>query len=194
MSIGRQIDVPLFYKFIFLNFSSFEWNLQRFSSIFLFRQKVLVVVDAAGRSGTFHDDPAIAVLIHLSRSHPQRKWVDNDSNNFNPNQKPDIDRISFPIDELVLTDGDCESCTLTVMCWMNGGIREDGCSGPSWLMTCCVPQVTRSDDSSSPIAAGLRSAPGGAPFLLANSLGESIANLGRDDCKFFDRLLVHMIS
>ena len=79
------------------------------------------------------------------------------------------------------------------MCWMNGGIREGGCSGPSWLVTCCVPQVTRnsedetiiqSDHRGPPLTAGLRSAPGGAPFILANTLGESIANLqGRDDCK-----------
>ena len=32
------------------------------------------------------------------------------------------------------------------MCWIGGGQREEGCSGPSWLVTCCVPQVTRSDD------------------------------------------------
>ncbi|KAI9551704.1 hypothetical protein GHT06_022040 [Daphnia sinensis] len=87
-------------------------------------------------------------------------------------------------------DGQCESCTLTVMCWMNGGIREGGCPGPSWLVTCCVPQVTRNSeddmaiqsDNRAPLTAGLRSAPGGAPFILANTLGESIANLqGRDD-------------
>ncbi|XP_046445483.1 serine proteinase stubble-like isoform X2 [Daphnia pulex] len=89
------------------------------------------------------------------------------------------------------TDGQCESCTLTVMCWMNGGIREGGCPGPSWLVTCCVPQVTRNSEDDTiiqsdlrgpPLTAGLRSAPGGAPFILANTLGESIANLqGRDD-------------
>ena len=83
------------------------------------------------------------------------------------------------------TGGQCENCMLTVMCWMNGGIREGGCSGPSWLMTCCVPQVTRNDDDTIPSTAGLRSASGGTPFILANSLGESIANLGRDECKFF---------
>ena len=85
-----------------------------------------------------------------------------------------------------MEDGvECPTCTLTVMCWMNGGIREEGgCSGPSWLMTCCVPQVTRNDQLG-PATAALRSSPGSGPFLLANSLGDSIANLGRDDCELF---------
>ena len=70
------------------------------------------------------------------------------------------------------------------MCWMNGGIREKGgCSGPSWLMTCCVPQVTRQDDAGSPER--LRSAPSSGSFLLANTLGESLANLGRDERESF---------
>ena len=76
------------------------------------------------------------------------------------------------------------------MCWMNGGIREEGgCSGPSWLMTCCVPQVTRNDQLG-PATAALRSSPGSGPFLLANTLGDSIANLGRDDCEFFPTRLL----
>ena len=34
---------------------------------------------------------------------------------------------------------------------MTGGLRRDeGCSGPSWLVTCCLPQVTRSDGDSLP--------------------------------------------
>lgn len=40
---------------------------------------------------------------------------------------------------------ECDSCTLTVMCWIGGGQRQEGCSGPSWLMTCCGAP-TRSDD------------------------------------------------
>jgi len=87
-------------------------------------------------------------------------------------------------------DGQCESCTLTVLCWVGGGVRlEGGCSGPSWLTTCCVPQLTRNDDSSNaPLAAqqqvsvgGLRSASGsGRPTGLVSTL-EGIANLGRND-------------
>jgi hypothetical protein len=49
-------------------------------------------------------------------------------------------------DRLEPIGAECDSCTLTVMCWIGGGQREEGCSGPSWLVTCCVPQVTRSDD------------------------------------------------
>lgn len=89
------------------------------------------------------------------------------------------------------TDGQCDSCTLTVMCWMNGGTRtrEAGCPGPSWLTTCCSPGgggggggVTRSErEDQRQLAPGLRSNPGGAPFALANTIGESIANFGRDD-------------
>lgn len=87
---------------------------------------------------------------------------------------------------------------------MNGGIREGGCPGPSWLVTCCVPQVTRNSEDDTiiqsdlrgpPLTAGLRSAPGGAPFILANTLGESIANLqGREDCKLDYFLLFAEIS
>ena len=90
-------------------------------------------------------------------------------------------------------DGQCESCTLTVLCWVGGGIRlEGGCSGPSWLMTCCVPQLTRNDDSSDipsviqqqVSVGGLRSASGsGRPTGLVSTL-EGIANLGRNDCEF----------
>ena len=97
--------------------------------------------------------------------------------------------IQFDIEGIVgtifkLTDGQCDSCTLTVMCWMNGGTRtkEAGCPGPSWLTTCCASGVTRSEDPR-PLSPGLRSNPGGAPFIIANTIGESIANFGRDDCK-----------
>lgn len=69
---------------------------------------------------------------------------------------------------------------------------EGGCSGPSWLMTCCVPQLIRNDDSSNaPLVVqqqvsvgGLRSASGsGRPTGLVSTL-EGIANLGRNDCEF----------
>lgn len=78
---------------------------------------------------------------------------------------------------------------------MNGGTRtkEAGCPGPSWLTTCCSPGgVTRSErEDQRPLAPAIRSNPGGAPFALANSIGESIANFGRDDCKsLIDQFLI----
>ncbi|CAH0404314.1 unnamed protein product [Chilo suppressalis] len=42
-------------------------------------------------------------------------------------------------------NGDVRPCTLTLECWLKGGIRARGCGG--WLFSCCVPKEPERSDS-----------------------------------------------
>jgi len=71
---------------------------------------------------------------------------------------------------------------------MGGGGRVEGaCSGPSWLVTCCVSSLTRNADGytedqqrTSLSGVDMPKAIGARPSVMATTL-EGIANLGRND-------------